>query len=110
MPFGLTWPTIVLLAELSLRVVFVGIVLLRRHDPQSRLAWVMVILLLPFVGVAAYALVGGVRLGSRRITAGRTLLKNMWGTGAYCPDNLRGNQTELNETYRQHHTSGLVRF
>ncbi len=101
MIFGLSWPTIVLLAELCLRVTFVGIVLLRRHDPEARLAWVVIILILPVMGVLAYTLVGGVRLGSRRVRAGERLLKSMWGTGAYCPDNLRSHQSELTETNRQ---------
>lgn len=101
MLLGLAWTTWLFLAELCLRAVFVGIVLLRRHDPEARLAWVVIILLLPVIGVIAYGLVGGVRLGSRRIRAGEAMLKNMWGTGAYCPDNLRGNQTALEPTHRQ---------
>ena len=42
-------------------------VLLRPHrDPASRIAWVVVIIALPFIGALAYLLLGEVNIGRRR--------------------------------------------
>ena len=51
-----------------LQVVFVGRALLRPHrEPASRLAWVVVIIVAPVVGMLAYVLFGETNIGRRRI-------------------------------------------
>jgi cardiolipin synthase A/B len=53
-------------------------VLLRPHrDPASRLAWIVVIVVLPFVGIAAYILFGEVNIGRRRVARLREVLAAM---------------------------------
>lgn len=62
------WPIVIVLAEFAVKIVMIGFILLRRpRKPSVNLAWVMLILLLPVVGVGAYVLFGEVRLGRRRV-------------------------------------------
>lgn len=50
-------------------------VLLRPHrDPASRIAWVVVILALPVVGIAGYLLLGETNIGRRRVERLRAVL------------------------------------
>ena len=47
---------------------FVVRVLLRAHrDPASRIAWIVVILALPVVGIVAYLLLGETNIGRKRV-------------------------------------------
>ncbi|MEM6674622.1 MAG: cardiolipin synthase [Planctomycetota bacterium] len=51
----------------AFEILLVGRVLLRPHrDPSSRIAWIVVVLVLPFLGAAAYLLLGETSLGARR--------------------------------------------
>lgn len=55
-------------AHASLQFVFIIRALLRPHrEPASRLAWVLVIVLAPVVGVVAYVLFGEVNLGRKAV-------------------------------------------
>ncbi|WP_374253607.1 cardiolipin synthase [Xanthobacter sp.] len=55
-------------AHLSLQIIFVIRALLRPHrEPASRMAWVLVILLAPVVGMLAYVLFGEVNLGRKAV-------------------------------------------
>jgi cardiolipin synthase len=55
-------------AHVALQVFFVGRALLRPHrEPASRLAWVVVIIVAPIVGMLAYVLFGETNIGRRRI-------------------------------------------
>jgi cardiolipin synthase len=62
------WRTgLVFLAGISLQVVLAGMVLLRPPRRQSSaLAWILVILMIPVLGAAAFLLFGDVRLGTGR--------------------------------------------
>ena len=54
--------------HLVLQVFFVGRALMRPHrEPASRLAWVVVIIVAPVVGMLAYVLFGETNIGRRRI-------------------------------------------
>ena len=66
---ALSTPGWVLLAfHAMLQVAFIGRALLRPHrEPASRIAWVMVILVAPVVGMLAYVLFGETNIGRRRI-------------------------------------------
>lgn len=62
----------------SLQAVFVVLVLLRPRIRQpSSLAWILVIVALPVVGVVFYLIVGEVRTGSRRKRRHRTIHRNI---------------------------------
>lgn len=54
--------------HVSLQIIFVIRALLRPHrEPSSRMAWVLVIMLAPVVGVLAYILFGEVNLGRKQV-------------------------------------------
>jgi len=53
-------------------------VILRPHrDPASRIAWVVVIAVLPVVGILAYILFGETNIGRKRVTRAREVLESM---------------------------------
>ncbi len=59
---------LLLAVHVSLQMFFVGRALLRPHrEPASRLAWVVVIVVAPVVGMLAYVLFGETNIGRRRI-------------------------------------------
>ena len=59
---------LLLAIHVALQVFFVGRALLRPHrEPASRLAWVVVIIVAPVVGMLAYVLFGETNIGRRRI-------------------------------------------
>jgi cardiolipin synthase len=59
---------ILVLAELGFQLAVLMVILLRRRlDPNVRLAWVMLVVLLPLIGPLLYLVFGEVRLGSDRL-------------------------------------------
>ena len=59
---------LLLAIHVGLQIFFVGRALLRPHrEPASRLAWVVVIVVAPVVGMLAYVLFGETNIGRRRI-------------------------------------------
>ena len=79
MPTGATgfWPIAVVAVEMLIRIGFIVIVLIRRRPAAVTLAWIVVILALPVVGVILYLLVGEVRLGRRRIQQHRDIVSKI---------------------------------
>jgi cardiolipin synthase len=53
--------------EWTIRLVMLPVVVRRKAQPSVCLSWLTVIFLVPFVGLAAYLLIGEVRLGARRV-------------------------------------------
>lgn len=73
-PIGVV-PWIVLFAELAARCCLVTFILTRKHRrPATSLAWVVLILTLPVLGVVAYLFVGEARLGRRRLNRHRHIV------------------------------------
>ncbi|MGD9692806.1 MAG: cardiolipin synthase [Phycisphaerales bacterium] len=66
MPDLISFGGFVLLVDWSLRVLFSVRIIMARRPVATSLAWLVVVLLMPFLGAAAYLLVGEVRLGERR--------------------------------------------
>lgn len=59
---------------------FIARVLLRPHrDPASRMAWILVIVLLPYVGILAYILLGETNIGRKRIARMRKVMEALPG-------------------------------
>jgi len=59
---------LLLATHVAFQIFFVGRALLRPHrEPASRLAWVVVIIVAPVVGMLAYVLFGETNIGRRRI-------------------------------------------
>jgi cardiolipin synthase len=64
--FGLIWLAVILRA------------LLRPHrEPTSRLAWILLIIGVPVVGILAYILLGETNIGRRRVARARKVLSEM---------------------------------
>jgi cardiolipin synthase len=60
-------PAAALLVEFAARLTLIAVIIVRsRGTPAVRLAWVVLLLAVPGVGVVAYLLVGEARLGRRR--------------------------------------------
>ena len=79
------------LLHLLIQLVFIVRVLIRPHrQPASRIAWIVVILALPFLGILAYILFGEVNIGRKRIEKLHTILKSL----PEFPDALQENQEE----------------
>jgi len=61
-----------------LELAVIARILLRPHrDPASRIAWVVVVGVLPLLGMFAYLLLGAVNIGRRRVARLRTVLGRM---------------------------------
>ena len=61
-----------------LELVVIVRVLLRPHrDPASRIAWIVVVCVLPLFGMFAYLLLGEVNIGRRRLQRLHAVLKRM---------------------------------
>src|SRR5210317_862136 len=59
---------ILLALDVTLQVAFVVRVLLRPHrEPASRIAWVVVVVAVPLLGILAYLLFGETNIGRRRV-------------------------------------------
>lgn len=66
--FAEPFTSLAVAAELLIRLVLVIRILLRRQgQPSTRLAWIVVVILVPVAGPLLYLLVGEVRLGRRRL-------------------------------------------
>ena len=59
-------PTVVLLTDLSIRIGLSARVILRKRPHGTTFAWLIIVLLLPFIGAIAYLLVGENRLSDKR--------------------------------------------
>src|SRR4051812_10050322 len=64
MPF---WSEVLFWLAWLIRLVMLPVVIRRKKQPAVCLAWLTLIFLVPFVGLAAYLLIGEIRLGARRI-------------------------------------------
>ena len=74
-PYGVA---IALTLHVFVELLLVVRVLLRPHrQPASRIAWVVVIVALPVVGMLAYILFGEVNIGRRRVSRLRKVLERM---------------------------------
>jgi len=61
-----------------IELVVIARVILRPHrDPASRIAWVVVIAVLPVVGILAYILFGETNIGRKRVARAREVLESM---------------------------------
>lgn len=83
-------PLMFMISNWIIRLVMV-VVVTRRHRPNSAMAWLLVIFVIPWVGLMLYLLVGGNRLPRRRIERHSRLqreLKALIRKFENIPDNL----------------------
>lgn len=89
----------VLVLDLLLRLTLGAVILVRsRKAPSVRLAWLAVVLAVPFLGVLAYLAVGEIRLGRRRVRRYRRVVDQV--VHLLGPD-LRGAPAEVPEGARR---------
>ncbi len=82
------WTVLLFAGELILKVFMIFVVLLqRKKTPSAKLAWILLLVALPFVGSAIYLLVGTTRLGALRRKRHKEILKVIpSGYASHCPD------------------------
>jgi len=72
------WTTVVYAGIVLLHLAFMGRAILRPHrDPESRIAWVVTITVLPIAGICAYILFGETNIGRRRAERAAAALATM---------------------------------
>ena len=70
--------TVFIAAHVAVELALICRVMLRPHrEPAARLAWVVVIAVLPVFGILAYILFGEVNIGRRRVARHRSVLERM---------------------------------
>jgi cardiolipin synthase len=69
---------VLLILHVLIQITVTVRVLLRPHrEPASRIAWIMVIIVLPVLGVLAYLLLGETNIGRRRVARMREVLSRL---------------------------------
>lgn len=67
-----------IIAHIAIVLMLTVRILLRpNRQPESRMAWLLVVLALPYVGAIAYALLGETSIGNKRVAHLRTLLESL---------------------------------
>jgi cardiolipin synthase len=90
-----------MLLHLLVEVVVIVRILLRPHrQPASRIAWIVVVLALPVLGILAYILFGEVNIGRRRIARVRRVLERMPAFPAAAPGDEARLKPEIPARYR----------
>ena len=71
-----TWPALLFIGELVFKVIMIAVILLqRKKTPSTKLAWILLLVALPFVGSVIYLMIGTTRLGTLRKRRHREILK-----------------------------------
>ncbi len=95
-------PLILVVLDFGVRIGLAGVILLRsRGTPAARLAWLVVLLALPGLGIPAYLLFGEVRLGRRRIERHREIMRRINVHGADYAFRARLAAPEIPADFRQ---------
>lgn len=68
------FPTIILVTDLALRITLSARVVLKKYSNGTTFGWLIIILLLPFIGAILYLLVGENRIPERRVKRTRKSL------------------------------------
>ena len=77
---SLSWTTIVVLAsDWIIRIALAVRVIMRRSSVPVSLAWLLILLFMPFAGIALYLLIGENRLGQRRVQRYKRLSEEIDG-------------------------------
>ena len=83
-----------------LELAVIARILLRPHrDPASRIAWVVVVGLLPVLGMLAYLFLGEVNIGRRRVSRLHAVLGRM----PRIPSQVAGDATEIAAAIAERH-------
>ncbi|UCD75866.1 MAG: cardiolipin synthase [Phycisphaerales bacterium] len=100
-PMGSVWPVTAVVLEFVIKLGFVAAILLRRRPKSaSTLAWIVVILAVPLVGICAYLLVGEVKLGRRRSVRHLQITRRIDAAGRRRSAPPPGTKAEVPADYR----------
>ena len=90
--FDIPIPVILFLGELILKVCMIAVVLLQKSKNSSaKLAWILIILIIPFAGTCLYLLVGTTNLGALRKRRNKKIQKLIpQNFSAHIPDSQLG--------------------
>ena len=92
----------VLALHALVELLLIARVLLRPHrQPASRIAWIVVILTLPVVGILAYILFGEVNIGRRRVARLQQVLAEMPDFPAAAPGGEANMKADVPDRYLQ---------
>jgi cardiolipin synthase len=89
---------VILIALLELAVI-VRILVRPHRDPASRVAWVVVVIALPLLGMLAYLLLGEVNIGRRRVARVRAVITSLPRTTPPGPADTANPATEVPESH-----------
>src|ERR1700688_4693354 len=81
-------------------VVFARILLRPHRDPASRIAWIVVVAVLPLFGIFAYLLLGEVNIGRNRVKRLNALLKRMPKIPCHTAGDTEDSSAAVPERYR----------
>lgn len=89
-----------IVGEIILKVIMIAVVLLKRKKtPSAKLAWIILIVAIPFIGTLLYLLVGTTRLGALRRKCNKKIIKMIpQSISAHIPD-VKARITEVDPTY-----------
>ncbi|RLB36418.1 MAG: cardiolipin synthase, partial [Deltaproteobacteria bacterium] len=81
------WMTLAYIGLVLVELAVIARVILRPHrDPASRIAWVVVIAVLPVVGILVYLLIGETSIGRQHVARAREVLASMPPPASPSPD------------------------
>ncbi len=87
-------------SHFAIQVILCAQVILRPHrDPSSRIAWVVVIVALPIIGILGYFFLGEINIGRRRIARMKSVVNRLPLPGAIPGMDVRSIQPFLSENY-----------
>ena len=91
---------ILLVLNISLQVAFVVRVLLRPHrEPASRIAWVVVVVVVPLLGILAYLFFGETNIGRRRAARLRESIARLPGWSDAAAEGVMQLQEDIPQRY-----------
>lgn len=96
------WAVLVVATDITLRLFFACVVIVRKGSrPSVAMAWLLVIIGFPFIGILIYLVLGESRLGSRRRRIHAQVLAQMDRAEFHCHDDPRAQQLSLGTSETQ---------
>jgi len=94
------WMTLGYVFLAVIELAFMARAILRPHrDPSSRIAWVMVIAVLPILGIVAYILIGETNIGHKRVARAKKVLDSLPAPKVESPEDHERLLPEFPERY-----------
>ena len=96
-----SWPIVLFFGEISLKVLMIAIVILQKKKTSSaKLAWILLIIFIPFIGTLLYLLFGTRRLGSIRRKKHKKIIEQIPQSIASHSNNPNITDAKINNKYK----------